>query len=383
MAAKRPGQTPLTCFGFKKSKPTASTADSAPDSGVKAKPSLGSKRHFVSAWLKEFSWLRYDNDAMFCKMCEENASMAGKTDFVSGNKSFKRETLVWHGNSKRHKDVRDSVIASKESGSTVTDNFERQRQQRDTKIMQDMHVKFVTAYTIAKEELPFTKFKPLLDMQRKNGLSEKISDSYNNDVKCAEMISCISEVMKEKLSSKLRDSMYFSVIIDAGTDASIKENEAMNVRYVEADGKPATKLLGLVELEHAHAEGTLQAINKAMNEAGFPEAIYQNHLVGFCADGASVNFGKVGGVQQKLRENIPWLIPIWCLPHRLELTVMNLLKKSTTAAAIMDILHLIYKTYHYSPKSRRELKSIGEELQKWLQCEPDRSTVESLEDLGV
>ena len=53
-----------------------------------------------------------------------------------------------------------------------------------------------------------------------------------------------------------------------------------------------------------------------MEEAGFPVANYQNHLVGFCADGASVNFGKTGGVQQKLRENIPWLIPIWCLPHR-------------------------------------------------------------------
>lgn len=261
MAAKRRGQISLADFGLKKSKGgeqssqnEEETADSSSTVGNAEKPK---RRHFVPSWLNEFSWLRYerDNDAMFCKVCEGSPSMAGKTDFVSGNRSFKRESLVWHGKSKRHKDIRDSVVASKKSGSTVEKNFERQIQNRDAKIMQDMHIKFVTAYTIAKEELPFTKFRPLLNMQRKAGLTD-ITDTYNNDMKCAEMIACINEVMKENLSSEMRDSMYFSVIIDAGTDVSIKENEAMNVRYVQ-DGKPETKLLGLVELEHAHAEGKI------------------------------------------------------------------------------------------------------------------------------
>lgn len=40
---------------------------------------------------------------------------------------------------------------------------------------------------------------------------------------------------------------------------------------------------------------------------------------------------------------------------------MNMMKKSD-CASVMDILHLVYKTYHYSPKSRRELKNIGEQL---------------------
>lgn len=47
---------------------------------------------------------------------------------------------------------------------------------------------------------------------------------------------------------------------------------------------------------------------------------------------------------------------------RLELAVMNMIKKNDKAAKVMEVLHLIYKTYHYSPKSRRELKSIGNEL---------------------
>jgi hypothetical protein len=58
----------------------------------------------------------------------------------------------------------------------------------------------------------------------------------------------------------------------------------------------------------------MKAINKALEDAGFPN--YQNHLIGFCADGASVNFGKSDGVQKKLKDLVPWLIPIWCMPHR-------------------------------------------------------------------
>ena len=63
-----------------------------------------------------------------------------------------------------------------------------------------------------------------------------------------------------------------------------------------------------------HLIGTLDAIKSAFNDADFPD--FLDHLVGFCAYGASVNFGKKGGVQKLLSDMVPWLIPIWCLPHR-------------------------------------------------------------------
>lgn len=60
----------------------------------------------------------------------------------------------------------------------------------------------------------------------------------------------------------------------------------------------------------------MKAIKQSLEEAGFPN--FQNHLISFCADGASVNFGKSGGVQKKLTDLVPWLIPIWCMPQRYE-----------------------------------------------------------------
>ena len=47
---------------------------------------------------------------------------------------------------------------------------------------------------------------------------------------------------------------------------------------------------------------------------------------------------------------------------RLELAILNLQRNETMVAKVYDLLHLVWKTYHQSPKSRRELNLIGEEL---------------------
>ncbi|XP_076121139.1 zinc finger protein 862 isoform X2 [Alosa pseudoharengus] len=56
------------------------------------------------------------------------------------------------------------------------------------------------------------------------------------------------------------------------------------------------------------------------------------------------------------------VIPIHCMPHRLELAILNLQRKDAMVTKVYDLLHLVWKTYHFSPKSRRELNTIGEEL---------------------
>ncbi|CAL8338473.1 unnamed protein product [Boreogadus saida] len=53
------------------------------------------------------------------------------------------------------------------------------------------------------------------------------------------------------------------------------------------------------------------------------------------------------------------VIPIHCMPHRLELASLNLQRNETMVAKVYDLLHLVWKTYHQSPKSRRELNLIG------------------------
>ncbi|CAL8348911.1 unnamed protein product [Boreogadus saida] len=54
----------------------------------------------------------------------------------------------------------------------------------------------------------------------------------------------------------------------------------------------------------------------------------------------------------------------WVCIGELELAILNLQRNETIVAKVYDLLHLVWKKYHQSPQSRRELNLIGEELGK-------------------
>lgn len=55
---------------------------------------------------------------MYCTFCQEaGAEIAGKTDFVTGCTSFKKETLSIHGRSHRHTRARDHLLGKQKPAS--------------------------------------------------------------------------------------------------------------------------------------------------------------------------------------------------------------------------------------------------------------------------
>jgi hypothetical protein len=54
------------------------------------------KRQFQDSWLSHFTWLVYENGLMTCKFCKTFPDMAGKSDFLKGCKTFKKEILKIH-----------------------------------------------------------------------------------------------------------------------------------------------------------------------------------------------------------------------------------------------------------------------------------------------
>lgn len=96
-------------------------------------------------------------------------------------------------------------------------------------------MKINTAYYIAKEELSFIQMKPLILLQKKKGLC--ISPTYDNDVRCAELISNNAADSQDMDTNKVKESNGASVMIDGATDSSVTENEAIYVRYLH-DGLP-------------------------------------------------------------------------------------------------------------------------------------------------
>ena len=76
----------------------------------------------------------------------------------------------------------------------------------------------------------------------------------------------------------------------------------------------------------------------------------------------SVNLGKKGGVAAFMRKDISYIVDFHCLPHRLELALLEMQRSCKSVEEIYDVLNLVWKTYHYSAKSSRDLKTLAGEL---------------------
>jgi len=61
----------------------------------------------------------------------------------------------------------------------------------------------------------------------------------------------------------------------------------------------------------------------------------------FGADGASVNLGKKARPATLLRKQVPYLIDFYCLPHRLDLALLELQKCCKSVDDVYTVLHLI------------------------------------------
>ena len=130
------------------------------ESQCQRKRRLSNDRKFQPHWLNDFDWLEYDGeeDNMTCKFCVERPQLAGKTDFVTGSRSFKHENLTAHGKSGRHVKCRDSVLGCVLVGTrTIPSTFEAQETRQESANVYETKVKINTAYCIAKLEMPFTR----------------------------------------------------------------------------------------------------------------------------------------------------------------------------------------------------------------------------------
>ena len=167
--------------------------------------------------------------------------------------------------------------------------------------------------------------------------------------------------MYERSVQKIMDEKFYSILIDGATDSSVTENELIYVRYLN-NGVPENHYLSIEDIENANALGILKCIDTAFNRAEILD--WKENLVGFGSDGASVNLGSKNGVAALLKNDVPHLVSVHCLAHRLELAANNAIKGHQIMRDIQDVLTNTYKLYHYSPKAVRELRDIADSLEE-------------------
>ena len=200
-------------------------------------------------------------------------------------------------------------------------------------------------------------------MEKRHGVS--LGSAYQNVAGCRDMTQCISECIEGELREALAETKYFSILMDGSTDCAVVESELMYVLYVDKYGNLTQSFMKLNKVYDATAAGLTELLKDTMAEI-IPGLGKTQYIVGFGADGASVNMGVRKGIAVRLQDEYPWLLPIHCFNHRLELAVKDALSKMFYDD-IIDTLTLLYYFYHASGKRQRELQELANILENGIQ----------------
>ena len=230
----------------------------------------------------------------------------------------------------------------------------------DNAHVQKMKLLFNTAYYVAKRERPYTDFEHLCQLQVKNGLD--LGNTYMNDHACHSFVHFEAEVLRAKLKDEIQKADFISVLSDTSTDVSNTEQEIVYVRMIK-DGIPHNNMLSLVSVDAANAPGILDTIDGAFGKLGFSPESWRRKVVCLGTDGASVMMGKHAGVAALLREDVPHLVALHCVAHRLELAILDAIKDAASLQEVKRVLQAMYRYYNNSPKALRELREVAQALE--------------------
>ena len=95
-----------------------------------------------------------------------------------------------------------------------------------------MKRRFEVAYFIAKNGLPFNKYKEILSLEKHHGV--QMGDSYINDTACANFIDFTGLDLKDQLNKYLVKVKFFSVLSDGSADSLLIENKIIYCLYFDA-----------------------------------------------------------------------------------------------------------------------------------------------------
>ena len=117
------------------------------------------------------------------------------------------------------------------------------------------------------------------------------------------------------------------------------------------------KFAGLKECTNAKAAGVTEAIKGVMDEI---DETWKQKLVCLGTDGPNVTIGKNNSVFALLKRDVPCLVSIHCIAHKLELGFQDTVKEVKLFKEVKEMLQGIWKHYKYSCKAVRELKELAE-----------------------
>ena len=318
-----------------------------------------------------------------CKICKlykdkvSSSSSVVQREWINGSTNYKISNVKDHSKpGSPHETAlklykHDNDIKMNEEGQ---DTFDTSFAKGDKMLAEMLKKKFEVSYFVAKEELSLLKYERIINLEEMHRV--KFGDAYRNRPSCGEFIDYVGEDIGDTLNKDLAQAKYFSALSEGSTDSTSKEQECVfalhfDPKLSDKEDRVEVKMsfLGLKELNSADSgasvDGVVNTITGTFESLGITN--YNNKLIGFGANGASVNRGNKNGVKKKLREIMPWLIFNWCLSHRLELAIEEVLK----GTGFGDVDKMLLGLYYIDDKSPKKLSELTELFQHMKDMQVD------------
>ncbi|KAG1973804.1 zinc finger MYM-type protein 1-like isoform X2 [Pimephales promelas] len=364
-------------------------------------------RQLVNGEKIKRSWLIYSkkNDAVYCFCCKlfsrksTKLSTEGQRDWVNVGALLKQ-----HENSQDHcnnmvkwKDFATRLSKQKTIDATEMALLEAEKNRwRDVLIRLISIIQSLAERNLAlrgsvdtlhkvnngnflKEVELMAKFDPVLKDHIRRIDSGMQHNTYLGKTIQNELIECVSDKIMEVMVAEIKDSKYYSIILDCTPDVSHHEQMSVVVRTVTLGKTPEIKehFLGFLIAPESTGLGLSTQILNRLDELNIP---FQDCRGQSYDNGANMK-GKNKGVQARLLVKNPRAFYVPCSAHTLNLTVSDAAKASKDASCFFGNVEKVYNLFAGSTQRWAILrKFVDLTLKSWSETRWE-SRIKSIEAL--
>lgn len=183
------------------------------------------ERTFQPTWQQTFKWLAFDNNKMYCRVCQQyNVSDEGS--FVRGTSNFRIDPIRKHeASDSHHKCVLKDKAAAFMPG---TSRAEKTIVMMNKAAVGKLTILFRNAHFVAKSRRPFTDFVKLCALDVAKGT--QLGNTYRTDKYCQTFIAAIADNRRNEQKAHVEATPFISIISDGATDCASKETEIVYLR---------------------------------------------------------------------------------------------------------------------------------------------------------
>ena len=181
--------------------------------------------------------------------------------------------------------------------------------------------------------------------------------SYRSKTIQNEIIAVIGKCIRQVISDEIKKARFFSIIADEATDASLTEQMALVIRFIDDSSQIREEFVEFIECESTSAEHLVEKLKKGMESL----SLDINDLRGQGYDGAGNMAGAKSGVSARILQICPKAHYFHCASHRLNLAVAT----STSIRGVKNMMDTIRKCseiFHFSTKKNHLLQEQIKEL---------------------